>query len=281
MEGELPIIPSMLSGLLDKMATSYESPVEYQLVLGDERLPLNPYLGKKLTLKFSGKILCGHCGKETKKSYGDGYCFPCTQKLAQCDICIMKPELCHYDKGTCREPEWGLSHCMIPHFVYLANSSGLKVGITRHTQIPTRWIDQGAIQAMPVFEVKTRYHSGLIEKILSEHVSDKTNWRNMLKGNNEKIDLKSERDHLMNIAGEQIEMLEDELGLGAFNYLENAEVTEIEYPVLEYPTKVSSMSFDKKAVIEGTLMGIKGQYLIFEDGVINIRRHSGYVIEVE
>lgn len=271
----------MLSGLLDKMHTELADVVQYQLVLGSERMPLNPVLGKKLSLKFLGKIVCANCGTETKKSYGEGYCYPCTMKLAECDICIVKPELCHFDKGTCRDPEWGKKNCMIPHYVYLSNSSGLKVGITRHTQIPTRWIDQGAIQGLPIFKVDSRYHSGLIEKVLSSHVADKTNWRNMLKGEVEQLDLVSERDRLMDMVGEEIEQLEEELSLNAFDYLENETPTEIKFPVLEHPSKVTSLSFDKTPVIEGTLLGIKGQYLIFDIGVINMRKHSSYLVEAQ
>ncbi|GAB4014418.1 MAG: DUF2797 domain-containing protein [Bdellovibrio sp.] len=251
------------------------------MVLGSERMPLNQQIGKKFTLKYLNKIVCCNCGKETKKSYGEGHCFPCTQKLAACDICIVKPELCHFDKGTCREPEWGKQHCMIPHYVYLSNTSGLKVGITRHNQIPTRWIDQGAIQGLPIFKVDSRHHSGLIEEVLATLVTDKTNWRNMLKGEIESLDLQAERDRLMDMAGEQIESLEEELGLEAFDYLENETVIEIKFPVLEFPKKIVSLSFDKENTIEGTLLGIKGQYLIFDTGVLNIRRHSSYLVEAQ
>ena len=120
---------------------------DYQLPIGEDKLPLNDVIGKRLTLTYHDKITCSHCGRKTKKSYSQGYCYPCMQKLAQCDMCIMKPETCHYDQGTCREPEWGEQNCMIKHYVYLSNTSGLKVGITRHSQVPTRWIDQGATQA--------------------------------------------------------------------------------------------------------------------------------------
>ncbi|MGL4475007.1 MAG: DUF2797 domain-containing protein, partial [Shewanella sp.] len=144
-----------MQGTLVKMRTHLDADngVQYHLPVGDQSLHLNPVIGKTLTLNFSGQIFCCHCGKKTKKSYAQGHCYPCMQKLASCDMCIMKPETCHYDQGTCREPEWGQKNCYTPHYVYLANTSGLKVGITRHTQIPTRWLDQGATQGLPILKV--------------------------------------------------------------------------------------------------------------------------------
>ncbi len=169
-------------GGLRKMYTRLEQPVHYQLPIGDGQVDLNALIGKPIRLVYQQEINCLHCGRKTKKSFSQGYCYPCFTKLPQCDSCIVKPEKCHYHEGTCRDPAWGERHCFQPHVVYLANSSGLKVGITRGEQIPTRWMDQGAIQALPILEVDNRLHSGLIEQIIAAHVSDKTNWRTMLKG---------------------------------------------------------------------------------------------------
>jgi len=151
-------------GALRKMTAQLDGNgnVNYQLPIGDQLLPLNEVIGETLTLTYHDAINCSHCGNKTKKSYSQGHCFVCMRKLAQCDMCIMKPETCHFEQGTCREPEWAEQHCMTAHYVYLANTSGLKVGITRHTQIPTRWIDQGATQALPIFKVSTRLQSGLV-----------------------------------------------------------------------------------------------------------------------
>ena len=271
----------MKKGNLVKMGVELDEPVRYQLRLGDDSLPLNERLGKTISLTFTGTINCTHCGVVTKKSYGNGYCYPCTTKLAQCDLCILKPELCHFAAGTCREPEWGEKYCMIPHYVYLANSSGLKVGITRHTQVPTRWIDQGAVAAIPIFKVGSRYFSGRFEKLLAESISDKTNWRNMLKGEIPEVDLEAERDRIFEETGEGLDELEEEFGEDQVDFLEDGEVVEINYPVLEYPKKVTSLNFDKTPTVEGTLLGIKGQYLILDTGVINIRRHTGYEVEAK
>ena len=164
------------------MRTELVDPVHYQLPVGEVLIDLNPLLGQEISLVYSGKIFCIECARKTNKSFNQGYCFPCLRRLAACDTCIVRPELCHYHEGTCREPQWGEAHCMQPHVVYLANSSGLKVGITRKTQVPTRWIDQGAIQALPIVEVDTRLQSGLIETALKSTVNDKTDWRRMLKG---------------------------------------------------------------------------------------------------
>jgi hypothetical protein len=152
-----------MQGLLNKMYARLESTVQYELPLSDQRIALNPLLGKVIKLTFTGNIRCVHCNRTIKKSFNQGYCYPCFISLAQCDMCIMKPETCHYEAGTCREPSWGEEFCFKPHIVYLANSSGIKVGITRQTQIPTRWIDQGAVQALPIFKVQSRYMAGLIE----------------------------------------------------------------------------------------------------------------------
>jgi hypothetical protein len=270
----------MLNGNIRKMAAQLDSPISYSLVLkkdGKEQLlGLNQFLGKKISLKFEGEINCLHCEAKTAKSYSGGFCYKHTMSLAQCDMCILKPETCHFAEGTCREPEWGEKNCMIPHYVYLSNSSGAKVGITRHTQIPTRWIDQGAIQALPIFKVSTRLQSGMFEVLLGQEVSDKTNWRTMLKGEIPVVDLPSVRDELFEICGDGLDELEEEYGEDAVEFLEDEAVVDLNYPVLEYPTKVTSLNFDKLALIEGTLLGIKGQYLILDTGVINIRRHSGY-----
>ncbi|MGF1729219.1 DUF2797 domain-containing protein [Photobacterium kasasachensis] len=270
----------VMLGTLKKMKSSLGNEVEYQLPVGDELLPLNPLIGKTLKLTYTGNIFCDACGKKTKKSYSQGHCFPCMKKLARCDMCIMKPETCHYAKGTCREPEWGDTHCMVPHYVYLSNTSGLKVGITRHTQLPTRWIDQGATQALPILRVKTRQISGLVEIALAEMVADKTNWRAMLKGDNENIDLKTEAERLLPTIETRLNELLALYGEDAVEQL-NEELVSIQYPITQYPTKITSHNFDKNPVVEGTLVGIKGQYLIFDTGVINIRKFTSYEVTVE
>jgi len=268
----------LASGAVRKMKTHLADPVEYQLILGENEVPLNNYLGQQLQLKYTGKINCVHCDRKTSKSFSQGYCYPCFRRLAQCDMCIMSPEKCHYAAGTCREPEWGESHCMIDHIVYLANTSGIKVGITRDA--PTRWMDQGASQAQPIFRVSNRLRSGLVETIFKNHIADKTNWQTMLKGAAEARDLESVRQSLMLECGADIETLQREHGLQSIVILEDEPMTTINYPVLEHPTKVKSLNLDKTPIIGGTLMGIKGQYLLFDTGVINMRKYGGYSLEL-
>jgi hypothetical protein len=269
-----------LSKMPVKLSETVDGKVSYKLQLGDEQVDLNQYLGQKIQIKFDGQINCKHCGRKTKKSFSQGYCYPCFTKLAQCDRCMMSPEHCHFHLGTCREPEWGEQFCFRSHYVYLANSSGVKVGITRGTQIPTRWIDQGAIQALPIFKVASRHQSGLIERVIGEQVSDKTNWRVMLKGGVGEIDLIAERDRLFESCYEAIEEIQQEFGLQAIQHLYDAEVVNIDYPVLNYPLKVTSQNLDKTPLVEGVLQGIKGQYLILDTGVINIRKFSAYLVQV-
>jgi hypothetical protein len=270
------------TGALRKMRAqlSADGSVQYRMVIGEQEVELNEFIGKQISLKHSGYIDCQHCGKKTKKSYSQGYCFPCMQKLAQCDMCIMKPETCHFEQGTCREPEWGKSNCFIPHYVYLANTSGLKVGITRHGQIPTRWIDQGATQALPIFKVSNRLQSGLVEVALAEFIGDKTNWRAMLKGNADAVDLKTIATELKPKIAEKLADLALKYGEDAIIELDE-DVIDLHFPVEQYLTKISSFNFDKTPEVSGQLMGIKGQYLIFDSGVINIRKFTSYHISLQ
>jgi hypothetical protein len=275
---------SETEGLLSKMTVSLSespSPARYDMVLSEHRVNMNALVGQQITLTYAGEIHCQACDRLTKKSYSGGYCFPCSQRLAQCDLCIMRPETCHYAAGTCREPEWGEKFCMQEHIVYLANSSGIKVGITRGTQVPTRWIDQGAAQALPIFRVKTRYQSGLVEVAFKAHVSDRTDWRKMLKSDAEPVDLHQVRQELMAACSEEITALQARFGEGEITPLSDESMVDIHYPVDQYPEKVKSLNFDKTPEISGLLQGIKGQYLILDTGVLNIRKFSGYQVKLE
>lgn len=259
-------------GNILKMKSKLSDVVEYSLPLSGVGVPMNEMIGKKVTLEFSGIINCIATGEKIKKAYGQGYSYKAFITLAECDSCIMRPELCHYDQGTCREPKWGEEHCMIEHYVYLSVTDQMKVGITRHTQIPTRWIDQGASYAIPLVKVKDRKTSGMIEAEIKKTMSDKTNWRKMLENVVPEIDLHEERERLYEEFGDLFDTY-DAQDL-------DDDITEIRYPVLEYPTKVKSLSFEKTPKIEGVLMGIKGQYLIFDIGVINMRKYQGYYINL-
>ena len=264
-------------GNLHKMHAYHEETVVYELELSGQKLRLNDWLGGKIAIENLHKIECIHCGRKINKSFNQGYCYPCFSSLAQCDMCIMSPEKCHFHLGTCREPEWGLSHCMKPHIVYLSNTSGPKVGITRETQLPTRWIDQGALQALPILRVSKRYYSGLIETAFKKHISDRTNWRTMLKNEVESLDLYQIFESLWPAvaSGLDDEVTNDIEIIAAKDGSQN-----FQYPAQQYPTKIVSFNLDKTPGIEGRLDAIKGQYLILDSGVINIRKFAGYQVSI-
>lgn len=235
---------------------------------------VNSLLGKKIKLTFSDEIRCVDCGRITKKSFSQGSCYSCFMNLASNDLCIMRPETCHHHLGTCREPEWGLQNCFKKHTLYLANTSGIKVGITKENPVTKRWVDQGAMYALPVLEFSSRRDSGIVEHALSKFVSDKTAWQTMISSDSLEIDLFQKKEDLLS----KIQL--NDL-VGSFKEIKSKEITTIKYPVLKYPLKKVSYKPDKTKPIEDTLTGIKGQYLLFEKGVINLRSYGGYYMELE
>lgn len=266
-----------MEGALRKMAITADDAgrAHYAMRLDDDALPLNSLLGKTVRLIWNGAIRCVHCQRPTNKSFAQGHCYPCFKRLASCDTCIMSPERCHYAQGTCRQPEWGKQHCMAPHLVYLANSSALKVGITKPSQLPTRWLDQGAAQAVPILDVDSRLQSGLVEDTLRAVLSDRTSWQAMLKGDPAELDLAAIRTTVLAQFECELDALRAQWGEKALRLREDAP-RRFHYPVLAYPQKVKSFNLDRQPIIEGQLMGIKGQYLILDAGVINLRKYSGY-----
>lgn len=232
---------------------------------------LNPELGRCMTLTFSGAVSCTHCGRVSKRSFGSGYCYPCFSTLARCDLCVMSPDRCHYHLGTCREPEWGESFCMSGHVVYLANTSGLKVGITRAGREQGRWMDQGAVQALPVLTAITRRDAGLAEVVIARTMSDKTNWRKLVSGEPDPLQMLAERDRLK------------ALGLPlpeGVSWLTDQSESRFHYPVRDYPPVRGQLKAGPDTTHTGTLLGIKGQYLLLSSGVFNVRRFAGYHVEV-
>jgi hypothetical protein len=255
---------------IKKMKTSLleTGEVEYRA----EDLLVNDLIGKLIEFRFLNQINCIVCGRKTNKSFAEGMCFPCFRDSPQNSPCILKPELCegHLDNG--RDVEWEKEHHVQPHIVYLALTDQTKVGITRKTQVPTRWIDQGAWKVIKLAEVPYRQLSGVIEVALKEKFTDKTNWRTMLQNQlNEEVDLVERKKYAASILPEELQQF----------VLEDDSVTTLHYPVIEYPTKITALSFDKHPEFEAVLKGIKGQYLIFDNGrVLNFRKHSGYQIEL-
>ena len=270
------------TGTLTKMKVIADEPVSYSLTDGwwvpgdrvaDHRL--NPYLRQTIQLRFTGEINCTACGRKIKKTFGQGFCFPCTQSRAEADICIVRPELCHHGQADnpCRDENFAQSQCFQPHILYCSLTSGVKVGITRQKNIPSRWIDQGAVAAVPLARLPDRRTVGLCEKRLSdEGFQDRTHWTKMLKGNPEGVELAPEAAKIVTILNEW----------GVEGILPEPERREqrFVYPVAVWPNKVKSLNLDKDPLVGGILQGIKGQYLIFDGGVINVRKYSGYRVEI-
>lgn len=255
----------------------------YHLPIGKQLVPMNDLIGQHIKVTFAGAIHCVNCQKKTNKSFSQGHCFPCMRKLARCDTCIMKPELCHHAAGTCREPEWGEANCLQDHFVYLANTGQVKVGITRFVDgdVSSRWFDQGATQAVAIFRVKERLLSGLVEIEVAKHVADKTNWRTMLKGQPEQLNLVDLQNKVYELVAEHVQALQTKYGMQSVQRTSTQPI-EISYPVLRYPEKVKSINLDKEFHFEGELLGIKGQYLLLDnDRVINVRKYTGYDLKIE
>lgn len=272
------------AGTVRKMHVSVDDNrcAQYQLPIGDNTVEMNGLIGNPISLTYSGNIQCIHCQRKTKKSFGQGYCYPCLISLAQCDTCIIKPELCHYHQGTCREPSWGEEHCLSDHFIYLANTGNVKVGITRHVTdgVSSRWIDQGASQATVMLRVPDRLTSGKIEKLCTQYIGDKTNWRTMLKGVIPERDLVTLKHELLDKLSSELQLIAAEKGLTAFAPVPDTQL-QINYPVRQYPVKIKSINLDKTASFSGILQGIKGQYwLLDQDRVINIRKYAGYFLEL-
>ncbi len=270
------------TGTLRKMRADAAEPVQYSLADGwfaeGERAadhPLNPHLGTEIELRFIGEINCTACGRKTKKTFGQGFCFPCSRSRAEADICIVRPELCHHGEpdNPCRDEEFAQAQCFRPHYLYCSLTSGVKVGITREQNIPSRWIDQGAVAACPVAVLPDRREVGFVEKRLSdEGFADKTHWTRMLKGGPpEDLDL-------MAVVGQVVERLTAWGTPGVLSELVRLERRFV-YPVQHYPEKVKSLNLDKNPVVGGVLEGIKGQYLLLDVGVINLRKYSGYRVE--
>ncbi|WP_321348023.1 DUF2797 domain-containing protein [uncultured Draconibacterium sp.] len=254
------------------MRTELNEPVNYTLPIGDELIDMNTLIGKEISMRFDGQINCISCGKKTKTSFNQGFCYNCLQTAPEASESIIRPELSKAHLGIARDMEWAEKHDLIDHFVYLAVSSALKVGVTRGHQIPTRWIDQGASYAIKIAKTPNRHIAGVIEVFLKNHFTDKTNWRPMLKNEVLKdFDLAAEKERITNLLPLELQKYIDE---------EN-EVTKINYPVEQFPVKIKSIGFDKLPEVTGTLAGIKGQYLIFDDSrVLNIRKHNGYFLRV-
>lgn len=258
--------------ILHKMNTSIGEPIEYRLYSGDKPILINDFLHQKIEINWSGNIFCQKCAKKTKRSFGQGFCYPCFISAPEASPCIIKPELCQAHLGIGRDIEFEQKHHNQPHFVYLAATDKVKVGVTRNTQVPTRWIDQGANKAIIIAETPNRYLAGVTEVALKSFYSDKTNWRSMLKNlQDHSIDLEEEKWKCHDLLPADLQQY----------FVENDDIVELHYPVSHYPEKITSLNLEKQESISGILTGIKGQYLMFDEQfVFNVRRHTSFEIEM-
>jgi hypothetical protein len=258
-------------GVLSKMPTELGNPIQYYLVFESSFLNLNQLLHKEISIQFVG-YQCLNCGKK-KKIFRQGFCYDCFYSSASVGDWIMKPELSTAHLGIeDRDLAYEQKVQLQPHIVYLALSSEVKVGVTRKTQMPTRWIDQGAEKAIVVVEVPNRYLAGITEVALKNHFADKTNWRKMLTNNFEAVDLVQEKAKVQAWLPDEVQ---------EYFSPEKNEITQMNYPVVNYPAKVNSLNLDKTPSYKGQLIGIKGQYLLFADGtVFNVRSNEGYVVQI-
>ncbi len=260
------------------MKSALADVVQYQLPLYDilspnHYIPLNELVGQKIRITFESAIHCVISGKKINKTFGDGMSYDAFMNSPEASPSIIRPELSRIHEGVAlRDYEWEMEHHMQPHYAYLSNTSGLKIGVTRTTQVPTRWIDQGASQAIVLAKTPYRQAAGLIEMALKNHLADKTNWQKMLKSDGDPFDLINERNHFANFLPEELKQW----------LITDSEEISIKYPILGYPEKVKSLKLDTNPEIEGTLTGIKGQYWMIDNSfVFNIRSHSGYRISLE
>ncbi len=258
-------------GVLKKMMTENSTEIQYYLDMKTDFLNMNQLINKEITLSFV-TYECLSCGLE-KKIYRQGFCKSCFFDTPNAGDWIMRPELskAHLDEED-RDLAYEKQVQLQPHIVYLANSSNVKVGVTRKQQVPTRWIDQGAHEAIEIVEVPNRYLAGITEVALKEHVADKTNWRKMLKNDIEDADLLEWREKLKTYIPEEAKQY----------YIEDNAETNLNFPVTKYPEKPKSLNLIKTPKYSGKLVGIKGQYLIFDDEtVFNVRANEGLVVNID
>lgn len=261
------------TGQIRKMHAKLGDEIQYHLPIGEELVYMNELIGKEIKLTYQNQIVCVKCGRDTVKSFNQGFCYPCFRDAPEAADWIIHPELSKAHLGIeDRDLSFEQEVQLKPHIVYLSLTSGIKVGVTRDTQVPTRWIDQGAVKAIKLAETPNRYLAGMIEVSLKDHMADKTNWRKMLMNVHPDVDLIEQKEFTKTLLDEEYHEYIDKVD----------EIIELNFPVLEYPIKVKSIGFDKVPEYIGKLVGIKGQYLLFANGIVlNIRKHGGYIVSLD
>jgi len=255
------------TGQISKMVSSIGNPIEYVLPIGEKKLILNKYIGELIQIKFNDEIRCINCKNKIKKTYMQGYCYPCFISLPQTEDCVFKPHLCKAHLGEARDMVWAKNNCLVSTYVYLSLTSNLKVGVTRQSHIPSRWIDQGAHYAIRFAKTPNRYLAGLIELEISKYISDRTQWRKMILGQYDELDLINKKNDLHEYLPSNLDKY----------YLNNENIVELKYPIIINLEKIKSFNIEKFKSIKKKLIGIKGQYLMFDDShVLNVRKYTGY-----
>jgi hypothetical protein len=255
------------------MKTEAKNPIKYFLLVNGQEYCVNTFLEKNIIIKFEHQINCINCGKSIKKTFFQGYCYNCFSTLPQADPSVINPELNRAHEGISRDMEWSKKYDLTEHYVYLSVTDAVKVGVTRIMNIPSRWIDQGAEYAIKFAKTPYRQLAGVIEVEMKNYLNDKTNWRKMLS------DSVTDIPDLMELKELYATYLPEELQQFI---CDDDKITELKYPVIKYPEKIKSINLDKTDEYSGILTGIKGQYLIFDDGhVFNIRKHNGYKVSIE
>ncbi len=259
--------------ILQKLHAELDATIQYRIIDEEKnKILLNDFIEKKIKILWNGKIICRTCSNLTKKSFGEGFCYSCFMSAPEAAPCILRPELCEAHLGRGRDIEFEERNHNQPHIVYFTANDFIKVGITRSTQRPTRWIDQGAAQAIEIANVPNRYSAGIIEVAMKSFYSDRTNWRSMLTNKkDDSIDLGEEKWRIAELLPQDLTQF----------WSDNDEIVELQYPVPQYPQKVSSIGLEKTPLIEGTLTGIRGQYLYLDGNkVFNVRKHTSYEVQL-
>lgn len=261
-----------ITGNLIKMKAVHDTPVHFTIPLGDSSYDVNAWLGKKIHIRYHNQINCISCGAKTPRSYMQGYCYTCFMSLPQTEPGVLHPEKDQSHEGISRDMEWARQHNLIDHFVYLSYTSNLKVGVTRRTNVPTRWMDQGAVSVIRFARTPYRQLAGKIEVFLKKHVSDKSVWKKMLLNAKPDLDLREEKHRLKAFLSEELKQY----------YTIDDRVLSFSYPIRQMPENLKQLKLDKEPEFEGRLGAIKGQYLIFEDGTVcNVRAHNGYLVSMQ
>ncbi len=253
-------------GPLSKLLLAIQTPVQAYAEAGPHIIHLNAQIGKILRMEAMGLWHCKACGEVFTSLFRMGCCKICFFESPLAGDAILRPELSKAHLGQAdRDLAYEAKYQLQPHVVYLADSGGLKVGVTRHAQRHTRWMDQGASRVRVIAVTENRHQAGLIEVALKVGYSDKTSWRPMLAGMDSGQSLYEESQKALFLFPERMRPF----------FVAEGEEVQLAYPAPAC-AKATSLKLKGMSAWEGRLAGIRGQYLILEDQrVFNVRAHEG------